>query len=116
MLHHFQPPKGSVSHHFLIAKLSQLNINDFLLIDKWIIDYLTDRSQCVAVIGATSPPLQVLSGVPHGSVHAPLLFIIYIGCLTDVMSNTSMSLYADNLLYWPINSSSDYLALQAKKL
>ena len=114
MLHHFQPPEGSVSHHLFIAKLSQLNISNFLLIDKSIIDYLTDRSQFVAVIGATSPPLQVLSGDPHGSVLGPLLFIIYIGCLTDVMSNRSMRLYADNLLYRPINSPSDYLALQAK--
>ena len=36
---------NSVPHRSLIAKLSQLNISDFLL--KWIVDYLTDRSQCV---------------------------------------------------------------------
>jgi len=56
----------SVPHRSLVAKLRQLNISDFLL--KWIVDYLTDRSQCVGVEGATSPPPPVLSGVPQGSV------------------------------------------------
>ena len=56
----------SMPHRSLIAKLRQLNISDFLL--KWIVDYLTDRSQCVGVEGATSPPPPVLSGVPQGSV------------------------------------------------
>jgi len=46
-----------------------LNISDFLL--KWIVDYLTDRSQYVGVEGATSPPLLVVSGVPQGSVLGP---------------------------------------------
>jgi len=50
----------SVPYRSLIAKLRQLNISDFLL--KWIVDYLTDSSQCVGVEGATSPPLPVLSG------------------------------------------------------
>ena len=103
---------NSVPHRSLIAKLSQLNISDFLL--KWIVDYLTDRSQCVWVEGATSPPLPVLSGVLQGSVLGPLLFIIYIDGLTDVLSNCSMHLYADNLLlYRPIHSPTDYQALQA---
>ena len=70
----------SVPHHSLIAKLSQLNISDFLL--KWITDYLTDRSQCVGVEGTTSPTLPVLSGVLQGSLHGPLLCIIYIDGLT----------------------------------
>jgi len=76
-----------VSHRSLIAKLSQLNISDFLL--KRITDYLTDRSQCAAVEGATSPPLPVLSGVPQSFVLDPLLFIIYIPGLTNVLSNCS---------------------------
>ena len=81
---------------------------------KWIIDYLTNRSQCVGVEGATSSPLPILTGVPQGSVLDQLLFIIYTYGLTDVLSNCSMRLYADDLLlYWPIQSPTDYQALQA---
>jgi len=99
-------------HRSLIAKLRQLKISDFLL--KWIVDYLTDRSQCIGVEGATSPPLPVLSGVPQGSLLGLLLFIIYIDGLNDVLSNCSMRLYADDLLlYRPIHSPTDYQALQA---
>ena len=51
--------------------------------------------------------------MPQGSVLGPLLFIICIDGLTNVLSNGSVSLYADNLLlYRPICSSSDYQALQ----
>ena len=90
-----------------------MNINEFLL--KWIVDYLTDRSQCIGVEGATSLSQPVLSGVPQGSVLGPLLFIIYIDGLTNALSNSSMSLYADDLLlYRTIQSSSDYQTLQAE--
>ena len=103
----------SVPHRSLIAKLRQLNINKFLL--KWIVDYLTDRTQCIGVEGATSPSQPVLSGVPQGSVLGPLLFIIYIDGLTNALSNSSMSLYADDLLlYRTIQSPTDYQALQAE--
>ena len=103
----------SVPHRSLIAKLRQLNINKFLL--KWIVDYLTDRTQCIGVEGATSPSKPVLSGVPQGSVLGPLLFIIYIDGLTNTLSNSSMSLYADDLLlYRTIQSPTDYQTLQAE--
>ena len=43
-----------------------------------------------------------------------LLFIIYIDGLTNVLSNCSVHLYADDLLrYRPIHSPTDYQALQA---
>ena len=100
-------------HRSLIAKLRQLNINKFLL--RWIVDYLTERTQCIGVEGATSPSQPVLSGVPQGSVLGPLLFIIYIDGLTNALSNSSMSLYADDLLlYRTIQSPTDYQTLQAE--
>ena len=93
-----------------LTKLRQLNINEFLL--KWIVDYLTGRSQCIGVEGTTSLPQTVLSGVSQGSVLGPLL---YIDGLTNVLSNSSMSLYADDLLlYRTIQSLSDYQTIQAE--
>ena len=82
---------------------------------KWIVDYLTDRSHCIGIEGATSLPQTVLSGVPQGSVLGPSLFIIYIDGLTNALSNSSMSMYADDLLlYRTIQSPSDYQTLQAE--
>ena len=62
-----------VSHHLLLNKFSSLKINKFLL--RWISDYLTDRKQSVIIGGAQSSVLPVISGVPHGSILGPLLFV-----------------------------------------
>lgn len=56
----------SVPHCPLMEKSFFLNLNPFLT--RWISDYLTSRSQQVVVDGATSSAIQVLSGVPQGSV------------------------------------------------
>lgn len=52
--------------------------------------------QRIGVEGATSLSQLVLLGVPQGSVLGPLL--LYIDGLTNALSNSSMSLYADDLL------------------
>ena len=48
------------------------------------------------------------------SVLGPLLFIIYIDGLTNALSNSSMSLCADDILFRTTQSPSDYQILQAE--
>ena len=67
---------NSVPHMPLLQKLEEIGINQFIL--KWVQNYLTEHKQFVAVEGSSSNILQVLSGVPQGSVLGPLLFIIYL--------------------------------------
>ena len=41
------------------------------------VDFLSDRGHRVVVDGATSEWIPLVSGLPHGSVLGPLLFILY---------------------------------------
>ena len=92
-----------VLHKRLLDKLKSLpNVNSRIV--NWIQDFLTNRNQRVVVKNAESTLHEVTSGVPHGSVLGPTLFLIYINDLPDCI-NSNISLYADyTLLYAPINN------------
>ena len=100
-------------HAPLLQKLADIGINPYLL--RWIQSYLTNRKQYVAVEGASSPMLQVLSGVPQGSVLGPLLFLLYLNDVAHCISGESqVNFYADDIaLYRIIRSPEDYIFLQA---
>ena len=103
----------SVPHRKLVEKLVATDMNPYIL--KWIICYLSNRSQYVVLNGEKSPTTDVISGVPQGSVLGPLLFLIYIndaehGALSD---GSVINLFADDTLFYRvITSSLDYTKLQ----
>ena len=102
----------SVPHHALLEKLIHLNLNQHL--QKWIANYLCQRTQAVIVNGATSSSLPVVSGVPQGSVLGPLLFLLYINGISEVqLSDGTLILFADDiLLFRPIRNALDFELLQ----
>ena len=65
-----------VPHSRLFYKLHHYGIRGTIL--TWIKNFLTDRSQQVILDNRKSNSCSVLSGVPQGTVLAPLLFLIYI--------------------------------------
>ena len=101
-----------VNHELLLLKLKRFGISGNLL--SWLRDYLSGRYQRVTVLGETSNPLPVLSGVPQGSILGPLLFLVYVNDLPDcISSSSSLAMFADDSkCYHPIQCSEDAEVLQ----
>ena len=80
---------------------------------KWTASFLKTRSQSMLVEGKYSKPAKVLSGVPQGTVLGPLLFLIHINDLPSVVTSQVRLFVDDCLVYRPVHSLADQLALQA---
>jgi hypothetical protein len=70
-----------VSHVVLVEKLRALGVAEVLL--RWVRGFLVGRTMRVSVDRVCSGSRDVLSGVPQGSVLGPVLFLVYVNCLTD---------------------------------
>ena len=71
----------SVVHSKLIHCLTTYGL-DRQLID-WFTNFLSGRSQQVAINNRLSDPLPIYSGVPQGSIVGPILFLIYFNNVTN---------------------------------
>ena len=83
-----------VSHKRLIWKLEHTGGIGGKLLD-WMKSYLSNRKMKTVIRGASSNWAEVVSGVPQGSVLAPLMFLIYINDLPDGVSSY-MNMFADD--------------------
>jgi uncharacterized protein involved in tolerance to divalent cations len=107
----------TIDHSILLHRLkSWFGINNTVL--SWIQSYLSSRSFSVDVNGNKSSFIQLLYGVPQGSVLGPLLFILYTTPLSSIISRNSVNhkLYADDtqlfLSFSAPNFSQNILLLQ----
>lgn len=106
----FSKAFDKVCHRKLLLKLEHYGIRGALL--TWIQDFLSNRSQCVAVRGTLSRRIAVTSGVPQGSVLGPLLFLVYINDM-PLHVDSSIALFADDAyLYKVIKCLKDTEELQ----
>ena len=81
-----------VNHEGIMYKLCSVGIGGFVL--SILTQFLSDRSQHIMVDGYRSKLVNVVSGVPQGSVLGPLLFLLYTSELFSVLEN-NLICYAD---------------------
>lgn len=87
----------TIDHEILLQKLQDdYNIGGTPL--KWIFSYLQRRSFSVKINGHMSSLMDLLYGVPQGSILGPILFILYTKELQSIASRYGLEiqLYADD--------------------
>ena len=82
-----------VNHGGLVFKLREAGVGGLIL--KVFQNFLSSRTQRVKVDGVFSSSIDVVSGVPQGSVLGPLLFLLYIADLPRLLQNGLVG-YADD--------------------
>ena len=106
----FSKAFDSVRHDFLIDKLLNIGINGSLL--KWIIDYLSNRTQIVNVNGFKSSEKKICSGVVQGSVLGPIFFVIFVNDIDQHIKNSAILKYADDVRIYRCFESDNASQLQ----
>ena len=106
----FSKAFDTVPHSKLLHKLEHYGIQGSILL--WLQAFLTTRTMRTVVEGEASEEVRVESGVPQGTVLAPLLFLCHINDLPDAVKS-QVRLFADDcLVYRTIKSFEDHLTLQ----
>jgi hypothetical protein len=103
-----------VSHTGLLYRLQCLGVGDrFLGVCR---EFLSGRKQKVVVDGSSSGAVDVVSGVPQGSVLGPLLFILYTAEMFDIVENHLVGYADDSTLLAVVRRPADRALVEASLL
>jgi len=81
------------------------------LIVNWIENWLKGRKQRVCIRGAGSAWIEVISGVPQGSVLGPILLLIFVNDLDCGVINWLLKFADDTKLFGKVQSELDRACL-----
>ena len=96
-----------LNHDLLLAKLAAYGFDHSALL--FIKSYLSDRQQRTKVNGAYSSWLDLVFGVPQGSILGPLLFNIFINDMFYFVKDSKIANYADDNTLYTIQENIDRL-------
>ena len=83
-----------IPHELLIAKLAAYGFDTKTL--KFLLSYLKGRKQSVNIKGNLSMYMDILAGVPQGSILGPVIFNIFINDMNDIFDKCSLNNFADD--------------------
>ena len=82
---------------------------------KWCSDYLRHRKQGVKIEEEVSSCIDIISGVPQGSIIAPFLFCLQMSTAKSLRQSSLTMKYADDILFAiPICQESDISQMRWK--
>ena len=96
-----------INPYILMAKVKAMDIPHFLL--KWILDFLTGRSQQVKVGDSISEILEVWGTVPQGTKIGVFLFLIMIN---DLITKAATYKYEDDTNIFSVSKDPESPELQ----